>query len=263
MKPNASERLELTRRSEPFWPTKDELALIQAVSVRIAETLSEKPSWFDYYVRNHTVRIAFDLQLADSYLSKTEPIVEFGSTPLLLTAALSARGYRVTGVDVEPDRFAGVANRLGLEIVRCDIERELLPFADGAFSSALFNEIFEHLRIDLVHTFREVRRVLKPGGRLLLSTPNGRSYSNLLNLLLRDRGLDSGVYESFEALHTVGHMGHVREYTVTDVAEFLTKAGFQCEEVIYRGRFSTNVGQAIARLLPQFRPHFTIIAYRT
>ena len=248
--------------SEPFNPTAGELGRIDEAAARIATALPVKPGWFDYYALNHRGRLAHDLQLTQRWIPKTEPIVEFGAVPLLLTAALSLRGFNVTGVDVDPSRFESAISALKLRIDACDIERQRLPFGDETFGAAIFNEVFEHLRIDLNGTFREVRRVLRPGARLLLSTPNGRSYSNLRNLLCFDRGLEFGIYDCFDALEAVGHMGHVREYTVTDVAEFLERTGFVIERVIYRGRYATNFQQLVVRMMPALRPHFTIIARR-
>ncbi len=45
-----------------------------------------------------------------------------------------------------------------------------LPFRDNAFEVALCTEVLEHLHTP-VHALREIHRVLKPGGKLLLTTP--------------------------------------------------------------------------------------------
>lgn len=257
-----SRQIKLATRGEPFSPTSAARAIVQRVVHQIRESTPDIPSWFHYYEKNHSDRIAFDVEIVERYIKKDEPIVEFGSSPLLLTGALAAVGYRVTGADIEPERFSEAARQQGLEIVKCDVENGVFPFKDEIFGAAIFNEVFEHLRINLIHTFSEVRRVVKPGGRLLLSTPNGRSYANLVNLLFHDRALDSGIYSAYEALSTVGHMGHVREYTVTDIVDFLEKMGFTCEEVVFRGRYPTNRGQLFVRLFPMLRPFFSVIARR-
>jgi 2-polyprenyl-3-methyl-5-hydroxy-6-metoxy-1,4-benzoquinol methylase len=51
---------------------------------------------------------------------------------------------------------------------------ELLPFAAGSFDCILLSEVIEHLEAPQV-SIREASRVLRPGGRLLLTTPNYRS----------------------------------------------------------------------------------------
>jgi SAM-dependent methyltransferase len=52
---------------------------------------------------------------------------------------------------------------------------EMLPLADGCFDSVLLSEVIEHLKSPEI-TIGEAARVLRPGGRLLVTTPNYRSF---------------------------------------------------------------------------------------
>lgn len=208
------------------------------------------------YVEAHTDRLATDLDLVRRYARPGSAIVEVGSTPPLLTTAMVDAGYLVTGVDLKPSRFAETIADLGLDIRECDVERQPLPFGDDAFDLAVFNEIFEHLRIDLPFTLREVLRVLTPGGVLLLSTPNLRSLLGVFNYLVRGRAYScvGDIFRQYEKLQTVGHMGHVREYTAVEVREFLQRVGFNVEEIIFRGDYEQTFYRA-ARSDPRFRPY--------
>ncbi len=47
----------------------------------------------------------------------------------------------------------------------------------------VLNEVFEHMRIDLIATFTEIRRVLKPGAVILMSTPNGLAMHPIYRML--------------------------------------------------------------------------------
>ncbi len=79
----------------------------------------------------------------------------------------------VIGVDPSAGMMAQAAVE-GLALVRG--RAEALPFADGAFDFLALGYALRHLS-DLAATFREFRRVLKPGGRLLLleiTPPRGR-----------------------------------------------------------------------------------------
>ncbi|MCG8462362.1 MAG: class I SAM-dependent methyltransferase, partial [Holophagales bacterium] len=205
-----------------------------------------------------------DLFLVEEQVAPGSRILEVGSVPLLLTAALTASGHAVQGVDVAPERFASSIADLKLHVTRCDVETEALPFEDGAFDALLFNELLEHLRIDLLFTLREVHRVLRPGGTLLLSTPNLRSFRGLRNLLLlgRAHAVSGGVYAQWQKLERLGHMGHVREYTVRETSELLEQMGFRVEAVMHRGGHGKGLVGLLERLAPSWRPFFSLVARR-
>ena len=203
-----------------------------------------------------------DLEIIRRHVEPGARLLEYGAVPLLLTGALATLDYDVRAVDIQPARFAGAIAELGLDVARCDVEVEAVPFSQGEFDAVLFNELFEHLRIDPIFTLREVLRVLRSGGVLLLSTPNLRSFRGLRNLVLRNQGhaVSPGVYEQYEKLETLGHMGHVREYTTREVGDFLGRLGFRVETLIYRGGHGRGVVGLAERLVPSLRPFFTVVA---
>ena len=137
-----------------------------------------------------------------------------------------------------------------------------MPFAAEIFDLVLFNELFEHLRINPIFTLREAHRVLKPNGVLLLSTPNLRSFRGIRNLLVHNQGhaVSPGVYCQYEKLETLGHMGHVREYTTREVSDFLTHTGFRVDKTVFRGGHGRGLVGIAERLTPSLRPFFTLIA---
>jgi len=241
-----------------------DLELLDGVARRIQPDDPALGDWLSNYRRQHRERLAADLRLVDAHAAPAARILEYGAVPLLLTASLAARGYRVRALDVAPERFGQAIAELGLEARRCDVEVEAVPFADGAFDLVLFNELFEHLRIDPIFTLREAHRVLRPGCLLLLSTPNLRSLRGLRNLLAHNRGhaISGGVYDQYEKLETLGHMGHVREYTTREVVEFLSRVGFEVEKIIFRGGHGRGLVGVAERLLPSLRPFFSVVAGR-
>jgi len=170
----------------------------------------------------------------------------------------------VEGLDLAPARLDTAIAALALPVRAVNIETERLPHADGSVDLVLFNELFEHLRINPIATLREVLRILRPGGTLLLSTPNLLSLGGLRNLLWRGRAASavSALYDEYAKLQTHGSMGHVREYTPVEVTEFVTRVGFTVEEVVHRGRYRVPAAHAITRALPRLRPFFTVVARR-
>jgi len=70
-----------------------------------------------------------------------------------------------------------------LESFHFNIETEKFPFKDGEFDAVLFCEIIEHLIIDPVAVIQEIKRVLKPNGVLILTTPNVSRLENVSKMM--------------------------------------------------------------------------------
>jgi len=252
----------IRRTAEPGPEPANLLALIDECANFVGPDDEAMRPWAEAYARNHRQRLARDLELVKQYVAPGARLVEFGAVPLLLTLSLQRLGFDVTGIDIDPSRFGNAIRNGGLRVIKCDIEEQQVPAPNATFDAALFNELFEHLRIDLIHTMGEVRRVLKPGGLLLLSSPNLRSLQGLENFLLRNRATSCAgdVYGEYEKLRKLGHMGHVREYTTREIVEFLDRVGFRVEHLVFRGDFGRSWMTLAARVIPGFRPFVTYVA---
>jgi SAM-dependent methyltransferase len=106
-----------------------------------------------------------------------------------------------------------------------------LPVADGTADVVIMSELIEHL-VDPDGAVAEVRRVLRPGGSLLLSTPNLAAWYN--------RGLLAlGIQPIFSEVSLRGVFGrpgsvvagHLRLFTLRALTEFMTGSGFRCVTV--------------------------------
>ena len=246
-------------------PNPKSLRLVDELAASMQPHVLETCDWFNIYVEQQRRRIAHDIDYVQKHVRRGENLLDIGALPFLLTGSLEKLGYDVCGVDIEPERsgFAGVIANLNLTVHKCNIEVEKLPFQDKEFDIVIFNEIFEHLRINLIFTMREVHRVLRTGGTLMLSTPNLRSLKGVANFLCRNRSFScrGDVYDEYKTLEAQGCMGHVREYTSLEVQQFLESMGFMIKEIIFRGIYSEWYWTEITiKLLPKLRPFMTIIA---
>lgn len=89
-------------------------------------------------------------------------------------------GNSVVGVDVDRDALRD-AEALGLETKWADLD-EQLPFDDETFDVVVAGELIEHIR-DPRRLIAESRRVLRRGGTLVGSVPNGFRLKNRLRFL--------------------------------------------------------------------------------
>ncbi len=84
----------------------------------------------------------------------------------------AGRRFDVTAVDLGPSAYTGRHVRF----VQADLNREL-PLPDGEAAVVAAIEVIEHLENHFAF-LREAARVLRPGGRLVLSTPNEHAAQN-------------------------------------------------------------------------------------
>jgi SAM-dependent methyltransferase len=248
--------------NERFDARLNDIELLDKSIRSIRPSDSSLVEWYEDYALGNRERLAHDLEIISDHVPAELEIAEFGSVPLLLTVSLKHRGYHVTGIDIDPDRFHESVLKHNLLVAKCDIEHETLPFPDAHFGAAIFNELFEHLRQNLIFTMREVRRVIAPNGLLLMSTPNLRSLLGLENFLFHNQAYscEGDIYTEYDKLERLGHMGHVREYTTKEVATFLGKIGFRVEVLIFRGTYPSRKRRLLAHFCPQLRPFVTYVA---
>jgi len=77
----------------------------------------------------------------------------------------------IEGIDISAD---AVEHAKGLNLANCNFQSydgDTLPFPDDSFDAVVMIEVIEHV-VDKERLFREINRVLKPGGKLLVTTPN-------------------------------------------------------------------------------------------
>lgn len=98
---------------------------------------------------------------------KNQRILDIGcGDGVLLSLIKNARLY---GVDLDQDSLDFAATKIKAKLVKASAEK--LPFKNNLFDVVIATEIIEHLsKPELM--LKEIKRVLKPNGRVIISTPN-------------------------------------------------------------------------------------------
>jgi 2-polyprenyl-3-methyl-5-hydroxy-6-metoxy-1,4-benzoquinol methylase len=92
-----------------------------------------------------------------------------------------AEGNEVVGVDIDREALEHAKARLGIETAWADLD-EPLAFEDASFDVVVIGELLEHIR-EPQRLIDEAERVLRPGGTLVGSTPNGFRLKNRVRFL--------------------------------------------------------------------------------
>lgn len=92
-------------------------------------------------------------------------LLELGCGRGDFTSAFKRAGLTCSGVDREPSNIPGV------EVKKCDLSKDPLPFEDESFDVVYHKSVIEHL-YQPDHIMDETRRILKKGGKLIFLTPD-------------------------------------------------------------------------------------------
>jgi 2-polyprenyl-3-methyl-5-hydroxy-6-metoxy-1,4-benzoquinol methylase len=142
-------------------------------------------------------------------------VLEFGAgTGTLITRLIEEhRACAFAAADLLP-RPATIPREI--EWIQADLNAPL-PCPDASFDAIISTEVIEHLENPRA-VFRELSRLLRPGGRLLLTTPNQESIRSLASLIVRGHHV-AFLDESYPA--------HLTALVRRDIERLCQEAGFE------------------------------------
>lgn len=186
-------------------------------------------------------------------------LLELGANPYFTTLLLKKfRGYDVTLANYFG--VAGPSSGRGVQVVTSQRynerhvfeydhfngERDRFPYPDGTFDFVLNCEILEHLPLDPTQYLCECHRVLKPGGTLLLTTPNVLAFQNLWRL-----ATNRNIFDLYSGYGVYGR--HNREYTPSELVDLVQGCGFTVKQVCLEDIYPHH---GLTRWLKRFRQHW-------
>jgi SAM-dependent methyltransferase len=184
----------------------------------------------DHYYWNHLPRLVHTVALFKQQVPRlrgTQPlcVLDAGSFPALagyfrLMTADIADGLEWVHTMLTPSSVA-IRSALGdvsIECVGQNLHDNDLPYPDATFDAVILAEVIEHLSIHPQMVFKQMRRVLKSGGVLLVTTPNVTSWKKIRSAIDGSWSYDSPTYS--------GEWGHRYEFSCYQVRHSLMNAGF-------------------------------------
>lgn len=189
------------------------------------------------YVQTHLTRLVRTLELTPRG-SDDDRALEMGAYMHITPALKSKLGYgEVRGSYLGPRGRTDQSRVVSAEgeVFECSLdlfnaETDPYPYPDDYFATILCCELLEHLEKDPMHLMCEINRVLRPGGHLLLTTPNICSLRSAGALLL---GYHPGLFHQYVRPDADGEADprHSREYAPRDIQAMFEAAGFSVEHL--------------------------------
>ena len=195
-------------------------------------------------------------------------VLELGANPYLLSLLIqkhfpfnlqlanyfgnpSRNGPQVDSIDVNGKVHEFVYQHFNLE-------QDRFPYSDASFDVVIFCEIIEHLLMSPDAPVAEIKRILKPGGFVIISTPNAVRLANVAHLI---RGRN--IYPGYSPHGPYGR--HNREYTLNEVEDLLRRHGFGVTKSQISDLHPHSwLGRMARRFGPdRWRDHLFVLAKRT
>lgn len=147
-------------------------------------------------------------------------VLDVGCSSGYLAQPLAEHDNTIVGLELDSDA-AREAEAYCERVLVGDVETMELPLEPGSFDVVLLGDVVEHLR-DPVAALARVRPFLKPGGRVVLSTPNIANWAIRLSLLGgRWRYTDRGILDR----------SHTHLFTRSTLRAALERAGYRVERI--------------------------------
>lgn len=214
------------------------------------------------YVASDFARFVHTLNLYVELGGEGKRAVEFGANPYFMSLLAeqfsdfewtysnwfgTQPGGRLLSQKVSYDDIESGEKKSRLfEYYNFNSEIDHYPLRDESYDLVLYCEIVEHLTSDPCRALRKIRNLLKPGGHLVLTTPNVARFENVMRIL--DGKTICDPYSGY------GPYGrHNREYTQHELHRLITYVGFEVEEIFtsdvhpynYWGRVDPDVLKGI------------------
>jgi 2-polyprenyl-3-methyl-5-hydroxy-6-metoxy-1,4-benzoquinol methylase len=189
-------------------------------------------------------------------VGRNKRVLDVGCYDGTIGEVLAKNNNDVYGVEISIKAIKQ-AKLKNIEVCIVDIDRGL-PFCNDVFDVVFAGEIIEHV-LDVDFFLDEIKRVLAPGGYLVLTTPNLASLGRRMLLLLGK--------SPFIDVSLSGGAGHVRYFVKDSLVNLLKNHGFELDsctsDVVNFNMTGTIYSTRITKLFPNLGRSLIVRAYKS
>ncbi|WP_177229428.1 class I SAM-dependent methyltransferase [Dyella sp. OK004] len=179
------------------------------------------------YLKDHFERFRKTLDEFNTSWVGGKRVLDIGAHWLHQAVMWRQGGFEVMAVELpvvfQQEPIRRIAHIMNIQLHECSdlgSAKDLQSIPDDSADVVLFAEILEHITFNPIPLWSEVHRILAPGGKILVTTPNyyswrGRAWQPLRFLLGRGGGIS---VDEIIGTHTYAH--HWREFSLREVVNY-------------------------------------------
>lgn len=197
-------------------------------------------------------------------------ILDAGCTDGFLSILFKEEGFYTIGVDASPTAVERAKTRCH-EAMVADLGKPPLPLPDESVDVVFAGEVIEHI-FRTEEFLEELRRVTKPGGHLLLTTPNLACWLNRVVLLLgwqpfyTEVGTRPSNTGNPLRSKTLAPAGHIRLFTPSSLRDLMQRCGWKVVAMRGAGLMDRplvkQVDRAMSRCFPSLASDMIVLAQK-
>ncbi len=176
--------------------------------------INTKKSEFEYYkdilIHAHSGLHQETINLFSHYLPSGSRVLDIGAGAGAFSQRLADLGYQVTALDIETEKWIPKQ----IEFVQLNIDDGINKSLNTTekFDAVCCLEVIEHIE-NPWNLLREIHSLVKPGGKLILSTPNITSFLSRLIFLIKGE-----LHQFNEAALSHGHINPLTDFEILTIA---------------------------------------------
>lgn len=157
------------------------------------------------------------------FIARCSRLLDVGCNAGIIKRFLGNKVIQIYGID-NSLKDLKKARKNGFVTKYVNLDKDKIPFDTNFFDAVACLDVIEHVR-DPQQLVKEMSRVLKKNGRLIITTPNIRFSNHLIELIFKGTfpktSLDSNLYDG----------GHIHFFTYTDLKKLLISQKFKIDKI--------------------------------